>query len=129
MPYARISLLKGKPPAYLRAISDGLQRALVATFDVPEADCFQIFDQMEPEEFVFDRSYLCGPRSDAYVLIALTAGKPRSQQTKKDFYRRLVELLEKAPGLRREDVMVVIHMTEPEDWSFGNGLATLVQDA
>ena len=129
MPYARISLLKGKTPAYLRAISDSLHRALVETFDVPEADCFQVFHQLEPEEFVFDRHYLCGPRSDAYVLIALTAGKPRSQQTKKVFYRRLAELLEKAPGLRREDVMVIIHMTEPEDWSFGKGLATLARDA
>ena len=32
MPFARISLLKGKSPAYLKALSDGLHRALIATY-------------------------------------------------------------------------------------------------
>jgi len=32
MPMARISLLKGKPPAYLKALSDGVHRALVEAY-------------------------------------------------------------------------------------------------
>ncbi|MHB1692188.1 MAG: tautomerase family protein [Thiomonas sp.] len=129
MPYARISLLKGKSLEYRRALSDNLHRALVEAFDVPAADRFQIFHQLAPDEFVFDRHYLCGPRSDDYVLIAITAGRPRSTHTKKAFDQRLVELLEEAPGIRREDVMVVINTTDADEWSFGNGIATLVVNA
>ena len=32
MPFVRISLLKGKSPEYLRALSDGIHRALVEAF-------------------------------------------------------------------------------------------------
>ena len=129
MPYARISLLKGKSIEYRRALSDNLHRALVEAFDVPKADRFQVFHQLAPDEFVFDRHYLCGPRSDDYVLIAITAGRPRTAHTKKTFYQRLVELLEEAPGIQREDVMVVINTTDADEWSFGNGIASMVVDA
>lgn len=129
MPYTRISLMKGKSTGYIRALSNNLHRAFVETFDVPAEDRFQIFHQLTPDEFVFDRDYLCGPRSDDYVLIAITAGRPRDTQTKKVFYQRLTDLLEQEPGIRRQDVMVVISTTEADEWSFGNGVATMVVDA
>lgn len=128
MPYARISLMKGKSPEYLRALSDSLHRALVETFGVPLEDRFQVFHQMAPDELVFDRDYLCGPRSDDYVLIAITAGRQRDTQTKQAFYRRLADLLEKSPGIRRQDVMVVINTNESDEWSFGDGIATMIVD-
>ncbi|MBW8065802.1 MAG: tautomerase family protein [Ferrovum sp.] len=128
MPYARISLMKGKSPEYLRALSDNLHRALVETFGVPTGDRFQVFHQLSPNEFVFDRDYLCGPRSDDYVLIAISAGRQRDTQVKQAFYRRLAELLGEAPGIRRQDVMVVISTTEADEWSFGDGIATMVGD-
>uniref|UniRef100_E6PQC8 Tautomerase enzyme n=1 Tax=mine drainage metagenome TaxID=410659 RepID=E6PQC8_9ZZZZ len=101
----------------------------MSPIDVPNADRLQVFHQLAPDELVFDRHYLCGPRSDDYVLIAITAGRPRSTHTKKAFDQRLVELLEEAPGIRREDVMVVINTTDADEWSFGNGIATLAVDA
>lgn len=42
---------------------------------------------------------------------------------------RLVELLTATPGIRREDVMVVICTTATDEWSFGDGRATLVDDS
>lgn len=129
MPYARISLLKGQPPEYLRALSDSLHRALVEAFEVPENDRFQIFQQLAPEELVFDRDYLCGPRSENYALIAITAGRPRATRTKQAFFQRLAELLEISPGISRRDVMVVITTTKADEWSFGNGIATVVATA
>lgn len=126
MPYARISLLQGKPPAYLRALSDSLHRALVEAFEVPADDRFQVFHQHAPGELVFDRHYLGGPRSDDYVLIAITAGRARSSETKRAFYRRLVERLAESPGIASADVMVVITTTQLDDWSFADGAATML---
>jgi phenylpyruvate tautomerase PptA (4-oxalocrotonate tautomerase family) len=123
MPFARISLRRGKPAAYLQALSDSLHEALVEAFDVPPADRFQLFHQHDPEELVFDRHYLGGPRSDDFVLIAITAGRPRSADTKRRFYRRLAERLAAAPGIAPRDVMVVISTTQAEDWSFADGVA------
>lgn len=121
MPYARISLLRGRAPDALRAISDAVHRALHEAFDVPEHDRFQVIHQLDPGELVFDRDYLGGPRSDGFVLVDVTAGRPRDTATKQRFYRRLVELLRDSPGIDPEDVMVVIGTTASEDWSFGGG--------
>lgn len=121
MPFARISLLAGKPPAYLEALSDGVHRALVESFEVPADDRFQVIHQCGRQELVFDRHYQGGPRSEDFVLVSITAGRPRSPQVKQAFYRRLVEGLAEAPGIRPEDVMVVVTTTEAVDWSFGGG--------
>ena len=123
MPMSRISLLKGKSPEYLAALSDSLQRAMVEAFNVPPKDRFQLIHQHEPHELVFDRDYESpsGPRSDDYVLIAITTGKPRATAMKRQFYRRLVELLAEAPGIRPQDVMVVLSSSQGDDWSFSAG--------
>ncbi|MBN8944166.1 MAG: tautomerase family protein [Rhizobiales bacterium] len=126
MPFARISLLKGKSPDYLGALSGGLHQALVEAFDVPQDDRFQVIHQLALGELIFDRHYLGGPRSDDFVLIQITAGRLRSTAVKQAFYRRLVTLLAEAPGLRPADVMVIISTTHADEWSFGGGEAQMV---
>ncbi len=123
MPMSRISLLKGKSPEYLAALSHSLHRAMVEAFNVPEKDRFQVITQHQASELVFDRDYEspAGPRSDDFVLIHITTGKPRSTEIKQAFYRRLVELLAEAPGLRPRDVMVVLSSSQGDDWSFSGG--------
>ncbi|MGC1333397.1 tautomerase family protein, partial [Pseudomonas sp.] len=82
---------------------------------------FQMIHQHAPGELLFDRDYLGGPRSDAFTLIAITAGKPRSDSTRRAFYQTLVKRLHSAVGLDPEDVMVVINTTLAQEWSFGGG--------
>lgn len=127
MPFTNISLLRGKSPEYLKALSDNFHRAMVETFDVPPTDRFQAIHQLEPNELIFDRTYLGGPRSDDYVFFHITIGKPRSTEIKKAFYRRLVTLLADAPGVRPEDIMINITTTTREDWSFADGIAQMIE--
>ncbi|MQT14284.1 tautomerase family protein [Segnochrobactrum spirostomi] len=129
MPFTRISLRAGKSADYLSAISDGLDRALVDCFEVPERDRFVAFHQHDAEELIFDRTYRGGPRSDDYILFEITTGKTRSRETKALFYERLVKNLAGSPGIRPEDVMVVIINAAFEDWSFGSGLSAAASDA
>ncbi len=121
MPFTRISLLAGHPPAYLEALSESLHAALVESFEVPAADRFQIFHQHQPGELVFDRDYGGGPRSAGFVLFHITTGRARSPAVKRAFYRQLVANLAASPGVRPEDVMVVLSASQLEDWSFANG--------
>jgi phenylpyruvate tautomerase PptA (4-oxalocrotonate tautomerase family) len=123
MPMSRISLLKGKPPEYLRALADSLHTAMVEAFNVPPTDRFQVIHQHEPNELIFDRDYGSegGPRSDDFVLIAITAGKPRGTELKQAFYRRLVQRLAEATGIDPRDVMVVVTTTLGDEWSFSGG--------
>ncbi|OOV94617.1 MULTISPECIES: tautomerase family protein [unclassified Pseudomonas] len=121
MPFARISLHRGKSRDYLQRLSEGVHQALVEAFEVPPDDCFQVIHQHEAGELIFNAHYLGGPRTDDYLLIVITAGRPRTGETKRRFYRALVERLEQSLGLDPEDVMVVISSTEAQDWSFAGG--------
>ncbi len=121
MPFTRVSMLAGKSSQYISAVSNSLDRALVECFEVPENDRFVVFHAHQPGELVFDRTYRGGPRSDDFMLFHITTGKNRSAETKARFFRRLVDNLAKAPGVRPEDVMVVIANSTFEDWSFASG--------
>ena len=128
MPYVRIALAAGKPQSWLAAISASLQQALEERFEVPAGDCFQVFQQCQPGELVFDREYFAGARSDDFTLFHITAGRIRSPACKRAFFATLAERLAVSPGLRKEDVMVVISTTALEDWSFGGGISAQPDD-
>ncbi len=128
MPLVRISLLKGKPPEYLRAVADGVHAALAETYAVPPDDRFQLIDQYEPGTLVYDPDYLGIHRTDDLVIVQITAAATRDTATKQALYKAIVARLTRDPGLRPEDVMITIIPNQREDWSFGHGLASYVKD-
>ncbi len=127
MPFARISLLEGKSPEYLTALTDSLHQAMVEAFNVPIDDRFQAIHQHRPGELIFDRNYFGGPRSDDFVVFSITIGRPRDTVTKKAFYKRLVGLLAEAPGIRPEDIMIIISTSSRDEWSFSNGETQIIE--
>jgi phenylpyruvate tautomerase PptA (4-oxalocrotonate tautomerase family) len=127
MPLVRISLLKGKSRDYIRAISEGVHQAMVDTYKVPVGDRFQLIHQHQPDEFVYDPNYLGIHRTDDAVFIHITAGNWRDTATKKALYEAIADRLAKNPGIRREDVQIVISSNERDEWSLGNGVASYVE--
>jgi phenylpyruvate tautomerase PptA (4-oxalocrotonate tautomerase family) len=128
MPLVHISLIKGKSRDYIRAIADGVHQALHETFNVPADDRFQLIHLCEPEDLIFDANYLGIHRSHDIVIVHIVAGKWRDTPIKKAFYKRVVDLLAAKPGLRPEDVQIVLSLNDRDDWSFGNGTASYVKD-
>jgi phenylpyruvate tautomerase PptA (4-oxalocrotonate tautomerase family) len=128
MPLVRIALLKGKSAAHIRAIADGVHQALVDTYGVPADDRFQLIQQHEPDELIYDPNYLGIRRTNDVVFINITASEGRDLATKKALYRAIAARLAAEPGLRPEDVQVVISPNKREDWSFGLGLASYAKD-
>jgi phenylpyruvate tautomerase PptA (4-oxalocrotonate tautomerase family) len=127
MPLAQVSLRRGKPAAYRKAILDGLYRAMRETFDVPDGDRFMTVSEHDPDDFVYDANYLGIKRSDELVIIKLTVSNTRPQAQKQKLYQRIVERLTDSPGLRPEDVMIILVEVLPENWSFGLGKASYVK--
>jgi hypothetical protein len=101
MPLVRISLLKGKPREYLRAISDGVHQALVEVYNVPPNDRFQLIHQHEPEELIYDDSYLGVHRTDDIVIIHIVARNWRDTATKQALYKAIAGRFAEKPGIRR----------------------------
>ena len=125
MPFVRISLRRGKSNEYLSALSASVHKAMTDAFEVPSDDLFHAIQQHDEHELIFDRHYMGGPRTENFVAINIVAGRPRSADTKRKFYKRLVECLEISPGVLPLDVMVFINSTQPEEWSMANGIAAV----
>ncbi|MFM0310678.1 tautomerase family protein [Paraburkholderia sp. RL17-383-BIF-A] len=123
MPLTRIALRAGKPVEYRKALTDSIQRALVATFNVPKDDIFMLITEHEAGNFVYDNQYLNVERSDDLVMIQITLNNTRTLEQKRALYKRMADELAESPGLRREDVLINLVEVLKENWSFGNGIA------
>jgi 4-oxalocrotonate tautomerase len=126
MPLVRISLRRGKPWEYRQAVADGIHRALVEVIGVPPKDRFQIVSEHDDENRLYDRDYLDVARSDDTVFIEISLRRGRPEALKQAFYRRVVENLVADPGIRPEDVAIVLTENSDADWSFGKGEAQLL---
>ncbi|WP_076865317.1 tautomerase family protein [Bradyrhizobium mercantei] len=127
MPLTRVSLRRGKPAAYRKAILESLYRAMRETFDVPEGDRFMTISEHDADDFIYGADYLGIRRSDDLVIIQITVSNTRPVAQKQKLYRRIAELLAERPGLRTEDIFINLVEVLPENWSFGNGEAQYVR--
>jgi phenylpyruvate tautomerase PptA (4-oxalocrotonate tautomerase family) len=123
MPLTRIALRTGKPAEYRQALTQGIQRALIDTCNVPADDIFMLINEHDEANFVFDRQYLGVQRSDDLVVIQITFNNTRTVEQKKALYRQMADNLAESPGLRRGDVFINLVEVLKENWSFGNGIA------
>lgn len=48
MPLVNISILKGKSPEYIKAVTDGINSAVIETMGFPDDDRYQIVHEVEP---------------------------------------------------------------------------------
>lgn len=124
MPLVRVSLREGASPEFRSAVGDAIHRAMVATIDVPADDRFQIFSAHRPDELVYDPGYLGIVRGDGFLVIQITLNAGRTIEKKRALYAAIAENLSKAPGIRREDVLVNLVEVTKDNWSFGNGEAS-----
>jgi 4-oxalocrotonate tautomerase len=123
MPLTRVSLRRGKPAAYRRAILESLYLAMRETFEVPEDDRFMTVTEHDADDFLYGADYLGIARSDDLLMIQLTVSNTRTLAQKQALYRRIVERLGASPGVRPEDVLINLVEVSPDSWSFGHGVA------
>ena len=126
MPLIRITLRRGKSPAYRAALADGVYEALRATFNVPEEDRFVVIDEADGENFVYSRSYMGIARGDDFVIVQITVSNTRTVAQKQALFAAIVDGLGNNPGVRREDIFINLVEVEKANWSFGNGIAQYV---
>lgn len=128
MPLTHVSLRHGKSAAYRQAILDGVYLALRETFNVPDEDRFMTITEHDATNFSYSARYLGIARSDDLIIIQITVSNTRDVAQKQALYRRIVERLGDAPGVRPEDVFINLVEVKPENWSFGHGIAQYVKN-
>jgi 4-oxalocrotonate tautomerase len=128
MPLVRVSLRRGKPAAYRKAILDGIYQAMISTFNVPNEDRFMVINEHDEPDFSYSPTYFNIARTDDLILVQLTVSNTRNVEQKKALFRRIVDNLKASPGVRPEDVFINLVEVDPANWSFGNGIAQYVAD-
>lgn len=116
MPLVKIEMLKGKSIEYKKALLDGVHQALVDTLKIPDYDRMQRLYELEKDYFEISSN-----KTEDFILIELTIFKGRSFETKKNLYKAIVDNLEKALGVKRTDVMIVINEPSLENWGVAGG--------
>ncbi|MCH9765738.1 MAG: tautomerase family protein [Alphaproteobacteria bacterium] len=122
MPLLRIDLIEGRDDAELKTLLDALHRAMVAAFQVPERDRYQIVHEHAPSRMIVEDTGLGIERTEKVVFLQVTS-RPRGVEKKKEFYRLICEELKKSCGIKSSDVVISLIENTDEDWSFGLGRA------
>jgi len=120
MPLVNISILKGKSPEYIKAVSDGINSAVIETMGFPEDDRYQIVHEIESHCLQYQ------DRSGDRVIMHLTMRAGRANKAKQAFYAKVVENLAKDPGIDPANVLITIVENHDIDWSFQDGVAQFV---
>lgn len=120
MPLVNISILKGKSPEYIKAISDGVNTAVIETMDFPDDDRYQIIHEVEPHCLQYQQ------RDEDRVMMHLTMRAGRSNKAKQAFYAKVTENLAKNPGIDPANVLITIVENHDIDWSFRDGVAQFI---
>ena len=121
MPLVTLTLREPLTPAFKTAVLDAIHDVLVRS-GVPQADRFQRVITLAPEDARIDPTFpdLARPRTSGSLLIEILWSVGRSVRVKRallaDLRARLAAL-----GIDTEQVMVVLHETAWENWSFGGG--------
>ena len=121
MPIVEVFLLRGRTPEQIQALTEALHDALVDTYDVPRADRFQIVRQCEPYELVFDPDFMGGPRTENFVLVRITAGRPRPPEKKRNLFAAIVANLQSRAGIDPADVLIITDHVGLTDLSLSGG--------
>ncbi len=116
MPLVRITIRSGKSINYKKALLDGIHESLVQAFKIPEHDRYQILHELDAEHFEAPQV-----KTENITMIEITAFKGRSSETKKDLYRAIVENLAKNPGIKGDDIMIIVHEPPLENWGIRGG--------
>jgi phenylpyruvate tautomerase PptA (4-oxalocrotonate tautomerase family) len=127
MPLVRISLRQGKPADFGKKIGTVVYQTMVDTINVPVHDNFQVISEHNTNGLIYDPLYQNIQRTDDVIFIQITLNEGRTTETKRAFYKALVERLNQELSLRQEDIIINLVEVKKENWSFGNGIAQYAQ--
>tara|TARA_R110000787_G_scaffold1326_9_gene4751 strand:- start:19124 stop:19531 length:408 start_codon:yes stop_codon:yes gene_type:complete len=115
MPLIQVWMRSGKTPAYKAAISKSIHQAMMSVLKLPEDDYFQVTQELEADNYIFDENYFGKHRSPDFLMIRLSFNA-RPAALKQRLFETIADNLVAAPGLRREDIGMSIVETTFENW-------------
>lgn len=123
MPFVRISVPSSLDDDALRHVSNAVHDSMVACFNVPPKDRFQVLSRHAAGELVCTPDYLDIAHTGPVAFVQITCNAGRSLEMKKELYRRIAASVAEGGVIRASDVIINLVEVAKENWSFGNGVA------
>ena len=127
MPLITINITEGMIEESIDHLQKTIHACFVRAWGIPENGGFYVINEYKKSRVRINRNMWGIQRSDQPPLLLQITSSPRSKELKIELFRVLAEELEKQ-GIRKEDLFISISPTQREDWSFGNGIAQLLQE-
>ena len=112
--------MKGKSPDYIKAVTDGVNSAVIETMSFSDDDRYQIIHEVEPYCLQLQK------RTEDRVMMYLIMRAGWSNKSKPAFYAKVVENLAADPGIDPANILITIAENHDIDWSFRDGVAQFV---
>ncbi len=116
MPLVKIEIRAGKSTEYKKAILDGVHQALFQSIKIPDYDRIQRLYELDAGNF---EAY--PNKTDNVTIIEITMFKGRSTEAKKQLYKAIVDNLAKSPGIKGDDITIVLHEPPLDNWGIRGG--------
>lgn len=120
MPLTRIHAPEHLPAETVAQLADAVHASLVHHCKVPPADFFQLIHRMEKGSMRLDPHFPNVTRSANACVVEIAFLQGRTDDQKRALYRGIVE---GAPGLAPDDILVALIENTHMDWSLGRGEA------
>ena len=116
MPLVKIEIRKGKSREYKKVILDSVHDALVEALSIPEHDRNQRLYELNEDDFEIQPT-----KTEQFTIIEITMFYGRSFEAKKLLYKKIIENLGNSPGIKGDDILIVIHEPSLQNWGIRGG--------
>lgn len=128
MPMVRLDTADEWAHDEVLAAGEVIYEVLMDVFSVPENDKFQIVNRHPVKNLNIAPHFHGNTYSNKILIIQIFLNSGRSVDLKKQFYIELTRRLVSEVGCRADDVFINLVEVTKENWSFGQGLAQLVEE-
>ena len=114
-PLVKIEIRKGKTNEHKKAILTGIHDALVESIKIPDHDRLQRIYELDEDNFEAHE------KTDNITLIEIVLYKGRSIEAKKALYKAINKNLASDPGIKGNDIIIVLLEPPLENWGIRGG--------
>jgi phenylpyruvate tautomerase PptA (4-oxalocrotonate tautomerase family) len=130
MPVFNAHIPKGKFTRERKiAIGNALNQSLVQALDIPPGDRFVMISEHGDDELFIDPTFMGMERSAEAMIVTVLIGAHRPAEDKKLLMAAITRLLEQDAGVSPDDVFIAFIPVPNENFSFGRGIAQLMDIA
>ncbi|MGP7816572.1 tautomerase family protein [Niallia sp. 01092] len=113
----------------LKIISNSIHHSLIEHFHIPENDYFHMCLPYPSNQFFYDPHYLLEgekKRTDHLIHVSITCAPGRTIIQKRNLYQSIAKAFYHHLNISTTDIFITLNETSAENWSFGQGIAQMV---